>query len=180
MFPIRDMTQLAHREVEHTSPCEGVVVLRFWPANGEPAKLAAMADSGELPLLRFGRLSVRVVDTPPSSPLTPDDFRTPAVLTGSQVYGVPNSESDIDVVIEVAGEVYGDLLQYSDHPRLLRYGKLNLILTWSREGRRLWAKGTQLLLSEAPVTRDRAVAMFNELGVTGCNYNVDVQNGTNP
>lgn len=107
-----------------------------------------------------------------------------AIVTGSRVYGIPKSDSDIDLVVlvtpadlkrlmTVAGEVVGGsaggerCIEAS-----LRFGKLNLLCVTDPVAYHVWERGTRELRDNAPVTRDVAVAMF-QLLQKHCGVNED-------
>lgn len=92
-----------------------------------------------------------------------------AVLTGSQVYGTPAPESDVDLVVLCDGDTQVLLatLLSGEKPEnpgsgprggiSLRAGRLNLILTDDPEQVERWREGTLDLKARAPVTRAEAV-----------------------
>lgn len=95
-----------------------------------------------------------------------------AFITGSQVYGTPNEDSDIDLVILVDGDVEShDALEllaakgepvlagaedYGDH-LTIRFGDLNLIVFTDEVPFEAWRKTTNELIARRPVTRDEAI-----------------------
>lgn len=96
-------------------------------------------------------------------------------ITGSRAYGVSREDSDIDLVIligqkemerlaELAGNDENSINLYGgvdDSPcGQIKFGKLNLIMVSSRKDYDIWKDGTDELIAKAPVTRDRAVALF--------------------
>lgn len=99
-----------------------------------------------------------------------------ALLTGSQVYGFPTEASDVDVVVLMTPEdayvlstLFGDgrdpTKQNDPHYPVFQFkvGKLNLIVETEYGRFEVWRRGTELLQVEAPVTRDRAVEVFQKL-----------------
>lgn len=97
-----------------------------------------------------------------------------AFLTGSQVYGIPREDSDVDLVVLMEPEQAAELAdamgvevereQVGRYPSLqFTVGKLNLIVEADPALFDVWAKGTRLLLDRAPVTREEAVAEFAKL-----------------
>jgi hypothetical protein len=95
-----------------------------------------------------------------------------AILTGSQVYGSPNSESDIDLVVLTSPHQAELLTMLADKCQAVnkggfscRYGKMNLVVETSPAKFKIWKQGTAQLLSESPVTRDRAKEVFKALGL---------------
>ncbi len=97
-----------------------------------------------------------------------------ALLTGSQVYGTPTPESDVDMVLHVNAEemkVYQALTEphphaqedYGGGPSHVRVaGKLNLILVTTDVEYSAWERGTVRCKAEAPVTRARAIQIHTE------------------
>lgn len=111
-----------------------------------------------------------------------------AILTGSRVYGTPHADSDLDLVVLLDKEQIDKLRElYKDEdshyveittPQMqlpgsekkadlldlaIRFGPLNLICTSNETAYGIWAEGTAKLKAKAPVTRDVAVALFQEL-----------------
>ncbi len=100
-----------------------------------------------------------------------------AFLTGSHAYGVPEKDSDIDLVVfmdaeeieKLAAEADEDL-RYELNERYtemgcisLRFGNLNLLCTWNPEIYAAWKKGTLKLKKQKPVSRTFAVTVLSEL-----------------
>lgn len=108
-----------------------------------------------------------------------------AIVTGSQKYGKPRLDSDVDLVILVSED---DLLTLKrlgkvtepekdsdsdpgtagvDHglTASIRFGDLNLICCTDPIAFAVWEKGTKQLCAERPVTRERAVQHFRDLRV---------------
>lgn len=98
-----------------------------------------------------------------------------AIVTGSRAYGHPKPESDLDLVVQLAG---GDIVRVVEalgleipkdqegtcYPTLqFKSGRLNLIMETDPERFEVWRKGTRTLKAMAPVTRDQAVALFRDL-----------------
>jgi hypothetical protein len=103
-----------------------------------------------------------------------------AFLTGSQVYGTPTAKSDIDLVVLLSDEdrellhclvdeseekipgrqQYGG---YGIGSLNLKFGRLNLIVAENEKEWQAWRAGTTSLLTQAPVTRDKAVETFKGL-----------------
>jgi len=93
-----------------------------------------------------------------------------AVLTGSQVYGTPTEDSDVDLVVlcdEDTQARVAKLLTGEDPPPIasgprggvsLKAGRLNLIFTALPDEVEDWRHGTRELESRKPVTREEAVA----------------------
>ena len=93
-----------------------------------------------------------------------------AFLTGSEVYGVPNSNSDVDLVIRVDEETAKKLRSLSDTPIerngivIVRFGKLNLILCETDDQLAVWRLGTTALVRKNEKTSSEdAHAFFKEL-----------------
>lgn len=93
-------------------------------------------------------------------------------ITGSHAYGLPNEDSDIDLVIPpIVFSNDLDLLRLNkDGAGVIRYGKLNLIVAPTDEAFRLWQKCNEHLKSMKPVTREFAVryieSAFNNAGIS--------------
>jgi hypothetical protein len=105
-----------------------------------------------------------------------------AFVTGSYAYGVPHSESDVDLVVLVTEADLLRLGKLADRERTLAaeaaaggygaahatslyFGDLNLICCTSRKAYDAWQKATQHLKKEATqqggVTRDRAISCMS-------------------
>lgn len=89
-----------------------------------------------------------------------------AFITGSYAYGVPNKNSDIDLVVCLdAGTIDSETLwDHSESDKSCRFGKLNLILLtpdrfaeWKRVNDDLIDRGYD-------VSREEAVAAFQSAG----------------
>lgn len=90
-----------------------------------------------------------------------------AFITGSQAYGVPREDSDIDLVVLLGASQLEGLILLA-HPgsgsaaaassASLRFGNLNLICHTKEETFAAWKKATLELIDRKPVTRDEAVA----------------------
>lgn len=99
-----------------------------------------------------------------------------AFVTGSQVYGTPTQDSDIDLVVHVESKSF-DLIysivfdqtnneievdyeldegEIGHQSMRIKFGKLDLILVSSRKLFNAWKKGTNYLKSRKPVTRAQA------------------------
>jgi len=110
-------------------------------------------------------------------------MNTNAIVTGSQKYGTPKPDSDVDLVVLVSGEDMHILQQFADAEQhketkgnydgvgglsaSLRFGRLNLLLTTDPLAYEVWRRGTQKLVIEShldgPIDRDTAVRLFNGL-----------------
>ncbi|KKN47398.1 hypothetical protein LCGC14_0663110 [marine sediment metagenome] len=110
--------------------------------------------------------------------LTADDA-TNAILTGSRAYGIPNDQSDIDLVVfmepsqaaDLAALMGAELNRTGDarYPGAqFRAGALNVIVETDPAQFGIWVEGTQQLEAKAPVTRDEAVAHFAEMRSKRC------------
>lgn len=116
---------------------------------------------------------------------------TPAFCTGSQVYGTPHEESDLDLVIYAPDEDTQRLLRLfatgaiardvihappytSDGSFSLRFDRLNVMVCTSQAAYKAWRQGTGLLVDRTvaedpqggavrfvPVTREEAVRVFD-------------------
>lgn len=96
------------------------------------------------------------------------DSQTPAFLTGSRAYGTPTPKSDWDLVVlvdhETAAKLKAEFAERgASYVDSIRVGALNLILPTTRKRYDVWADGTQQLKARAPVTRDEAVELFQQL-----------------
>ncbi len=107
-----------------------------------------------------------------------------AIVTGSQVYGTPRRDSDVDLVMLVSQD---DLLLLkrlgmvaekattgtdsdpgtvgTDHglSASIRFGDLNLIATTCPIAFAVWQRGTEYLKRHQPNSRELAVAYFRDL-----------------
>lgn len=98
-----------------------------------------------------------------------------AFLTGSRAYGVPRADSDVDVVVRMPREAVDLLIKSGvadvvhDFPQnnnaSFRFGKMNLICCTSDKRFEKWVRGTAVLQSRAPVTRDAAIEVFEKEGI---------------
>lgn len=100
-----------------------------------------------------------------------------AFLTGSQVYGTPTPESDIDLVVFVSPVDLALIIQAyrqaAGEPATanydgavtasLKFGKLNLLLETRADRVAIWQLGTSELKAKSPVVRDVAVETFKGL-----------------
>ncbi len=89
-----------------------------------------------------------------------------AIVSGSYKYGRPTIDSDIDLIILCSPEDR-ELLRvlFSDENEMkfaLRFGKLNLICCESEAQFEAWVAGTERLVKEKPVTRERAIEVLSE------------------
>ena len=81
-------------------------------------------------------------------------------LTGSQVYGTPRPDSDIDIVLPPMDSEESKKIVKLLGGFPLKSGKINLILTNSREEFNVWKTSTDLLKTIAPVTREVAKGLI--------------------
>jgi hypothetical protein len=94
-----------------------------------------------------------------------------AFVTGSQVYGVPHDESDVDLVIRIDKDQYEVLAAFADEEHLhegitnsnpsLRFGQLNLICCLVDSHFEGWRRGTNTLKSIKPVSRREAIILMS-------------------
>jgi predicted nucleotidyltransferase len=97
-------------------------------------------------------------------------------LTGSRVYGLPNPDSDIDLVILVSLDDMKLLAEFAEYDESMdakywyectsismRFGKLNVICCTDKHNFDLWKTGTERLKKNAPVSRDFAVRFMEVL-----------------
>ena len=103
------------------------------------------------------------------------DVQPRSVLTGSRAYGTPRPDSDVDLVVLVDRPTQAAMLKlfppedydeaaYADcSGRTIRVGDLNLIMVTTEAELEVWRRGTEALKAEAPVTRARAVQVFESL-----------------
>lgn len=90
-------------------------------------------------------------------------------LTGSQVYGKPRKDSDLDLVVLVSPETAAKLIKHSDLGKEpVRYGKLNLILCEDDIEFATWKVGTAQIYAERmvkkkPISAQLAKAMLDIL-----------------
>lgn len=107
-----------------------------------------------------------------------------AIVTGSQKYGRPRLDSDVDLVILVSEEDLLTLKRFAgedeEPPKdsdsdpgtagtdngltaSLRFGPLNVICCTDPIAFAVWQKGTKQLMAERPVTKQRAIEHFRAL-----------------
>ncbi len=91
---------------------------------------------------------------------------TSAFLTGSHAYGTPRVSSDIDLAVTITDKEASKLASLADHcdgsrGDSLRFGKLNLIILEPKQFE-AWRIGTQKLIAERPVTRERAIEVLTQ------------------
>lgn len=86
-----------------------------------------------------------------------------AFLTGSQIYGIPKPESDIDLVILTTKEVKKELIKQSDNKALpCQFGKLNIIITTNIIQYILWYLSKLRCMQDKPITRDKAIEIHKK------------------
>lgn len=89
-------------------------------------------------------------------------------LTGSRVYGIPNEDSDVDLVVLVTEEEKQKLIEKSDNGQLpCMYGPLNIIPVTSGEMYLKWQTALRECEQQKPVSRNEAVAIHQKHGATG-------------
>jgi hypothetical protein len=103
-----------------------------------------------------------------------------ALLTGSQVYGAPRPDSDVDLVVLADDETIRALIPHADGAKVtsetarsasLRFGKLNLVCVGSTELFEKWRAATAVCIGRSddrgnqPITRAEAMEIFKALGV---------------
>lgn len=100
-------------------------------------------------------------------------------ITGSRAYGMPTEASDLDLVIRVTDGQYAALKALADEESglrectnfyppssaPLRFGKLNLLCCMTDDRYDQWSRALQKCKQEAPITRDRAIAIHKECRV---------------
>lgn len=93
-----------------------------------------------------------------------------AFITGSHAYGTPTPDSDVDMVVMIdPGIVHllagiGQAGSFTEDGTIaIRFGKLDLICCTKEETYAEWVTGTTLLRQRLPVTREEAVACFEEI-----------------
>lgn len=94
-----------------------------------------------------------------------------AFLTGSQIYGIPKPESDVDLVIFTDTDTEQSLILQSDNGKIpCMYGNLNIIICDDIRKYNAYLLGRDMCLQEIPVTRERAIELhkqaFKELDVS--------------
>jgi hypothetical protein len=97
-------------------------------------------------------------------------------ITGSQVYGNPSADADVDIVMLVSKADMHRLIGLSDYEEFpVRYGRMNLILCGTQDQYDAWKESCQkcklaALDNNGSIDRDTAVAIhtevFKEYGVT--------------
>lgn len=97
-------------------------------------------------------------------------------ITGSRAYGYPREDSDVDLVVGVSGDDAMELWKHgSSGEASCRFGKLNLITfhldsSTGPDRFKEWRRVHDSLVARKPVTREEAVAAFQEAGFV--NYGV--------
>jgi hypothetical protein len=94
-----------------------------------------------------------------------------AFLTGSQCYGRPTDDSDIDLVILVDEKTAEFLWSNSDDEKSSSqkccFGALNLIVCTTQAQYDRWRIGTEALLHVKPVSHKRACHLLEALNCAG-------------
>lgn len=92
-------------------------------------------------------------------------------LTGSQVYGTPTEESDVDLVVQMTADEMDKLAHFSEGTisfdeygcgRSFRFGKLNVIAISGDRLFELWKESTEACKAIKPVTKAEAKAIFQK------------------
>lgn len=79
-----------------------------------------------------------------------DAVLRPGFITGSHAYGIPNSESDVDLVLLLDERTRQLLEAHSETKQIpVRYGKLNLILCHSEAEYDSWKEFTDKTTQQA-------------------------------
>lgn len=102
-----------------------------------------------------------------------------AFITGSHAYGIPDADSDLDLVILLSDDDFTllcgfyvakggeglDLSYLSDDSCgiSLRFGELNILCVNDARDWETWRKGTHDLVAMKPVSRETAVEVFQRL-----------------
>lgn len=96
-----------------------------------------------------------------------------AFITGSQIYGTPTPDSDVDLVVLMEPDAGFDLATLfgaeiergkNNYPGAqFLAGSLNIILCTDTDEFDIWQRGTCELEARKPVTRDEAKAHFAKL-----------------
>lgn len=90
-----------------------------------------------------------------------------AFLTGSQVYGTPRPDSDIDLAVLMTSEDATRLCELAGKDAMcayrieqgasIKFGNLNVLVFVDENQFRAWKEGTEELIARKPVTRDEAI-----------------------
>jgi len=88
-----------------------------------------------------------------------------AFLTGSQVYGFPTPESDIDLVVHVSAADAKFLFSNKEPGKPLMFGDLNLVVLTDEQDWIAWRAATDECTRKKPITRDEAITIFIDHGV---------------
>lgn len=109
---------------------------------------------------------------------TPSAAIFQAIFTGSRVYGKPMKGSDLDIVVLVTTAqrlLLEKLRDRTPDPKLgsespaylgseqYRFGKINLICCTDPVIFGIWTKGTQHCRKVGPVTRKKAIEIFEKI-----------------
>lgn len=94
-----------------------------------------------------------------------------AFITGSQAYGTPDANSDIDIVMFVDSATKKLLMSllptaltdYNGNVKTFKSGKVHLIVTDDQKTYTAWATATQALTAMRPVSREQAQAAIGVL-----------------
>lgn len=87
-----------------------------------------------------------------------------AFLTGSQVYGTPNHDSDYDLVIRCDSETKQILIDQSDNEKMpCMFGKLNIIFATNDKEYHTWRAARDKCKKIAPISRELAYQIHEEV-----------------
>lgn len=91
-----------------------------------------------------------------------------AFITGSRAYGIPTSESDIDLVVRVSSSVADELRKVSEDKDTIRFGRLNLIVCETDTEFAIWKIGTAKMLQQKrefkyKFSREKAKKLLDEV-----------------
>lgn len=93
-----------------------------------------------------------------------------AFITGSQIYGIPSEESDIDLVIFASKDVLDILLPESDLGHApIKFGKLNVIVAETEQQYLAWFEGkrkcleTMALNNNEGLDKDTCIKIHDEV-----------------
>jgi hypothetical protein len=103
-------------------------------------------------------------------------LNSPALLGGSRAYGIPRTDSDIDLLIRISRVDFEQMCRGLNSDEWwselesgsIKHGKINLICCFTDSQYRVWREGIENLKRRAPyVTRDEAIKEFKRLRTTG-------------
>jgi len=109
-----------------------------------------------------------------------------AFLTGSQIYGNPSPESDVDLVIFTDQETVDKLVELSDNKSFpIKFGRLNLIITKNEAEYTTWYAAKKVCLESKLIdsvlgySRDTAVTIHKNMMKMMGTYNPFNASGQN-